>query len=251
MADLSTASRPARAPTAALLSAGERAARAAAVISRLLAAYGPPPPRQPQDPLGELVATILSQHTSDLNTERAFRSLLDTFGSFEAVRDAPVEAIEAAIRGGGLARVKAPRIKQVLSRLQAERGALSLDFLRDLPLAEARAFLTSLGGVGPKTAACVPLFALGRPAIPVDTHVHRVSRRLGLIGPRTSAEQAHPALEAIVPPEQAYAFHLHLIQHGRQTCKAARPRCESCPLTALCPRVGVSGPAAPPRSAAG
>jgi endonuclease-3 len=206
------------------------AERAAAANARLLAVYGPPPPRQPQDPLSELVATILSQHTSDLNTERAFGSLLETFGSFEAVRDAPVGAIEEAIRAGGLARVKAPRIKQVLERLQAERGELNLDFLRDLPLAEARAYLTGLGGVGPKTAACVLLFALERPAIPVDTHVHRVSRRLGLIGPSTSAERAHPALEAIVPPEQAYAFHMNLIRHGRQAC----------PVAELCPRVGIA-----------
>src|SRR5688572_27439265 len=158
--------------------------RAREINARLLAAYGPPPPRQQLDPLAELIATILSQHTSDINTERAFASLLDRFGDFEAVRAAPVEAIEAAIRGGGLARVKAPRIKRVLDQITSQRGSLSLEFLHDLDLDEARAFLTGLDGVGPKTAACVLLFACGKPAIPVDTHVHRVSRRLGLIGPR-------------------------------------------------------------------
>jgi endonuclease III len=219
------------------------AARARKINAHLLAAYGPPPPRQQLDPLAELVATILSQHTSDINTERAFASLLDRFGDFEAVRVAPVEAIEAAIRGGGLSRVKAPRIKRVLDQIASQRGNLSLGFLHDLDLGEARAFLTGLDGVGPKTAACVLLFACGKPAIPVDTHVHRVSRRLGLIGPRLAAAPAHAALETLVPPDQAYAFHMNLIRLGRQTCKAQRPRCAKCPLLDLCPRVGVEAPA--------
>jgi endonuclease-3 len=191
------------------------------------------------EPLAELIATILSQNTSDVNTERSFRSLQERFDSFEAVRDAPVEAIEEAIRGGGLSRIKAPRIKRVLEQIQAERGSLDLGYLDELPLAEARAALTRLEGVGPKTASCVLLFACDRPAIPVDTHVHRVSRRLGLIGPRTGAAEAHEQLEAIVPPEQAYAFHVGLIRHGREICVARRPRCERCPLEEICPKVGV------------
>jgi endonuclease-3 len=223
--------------------ADDPATLAREVNARLSASYGPPPPLQPQDPLSELIATILSQHTSDLNTERAFRALLERFGDLEAVRAAPVGAIEAAIRSGGLARVKAPRIKRVLEQLKAERGDLSLDFLAGMDLAEARRYLMGLGGVGPKTAACVLLFACGRPAIPVDTHVHRVSRRFGLIGPRTGADQAHARLEAIVPPDEAYRFHVNLIRHGRQICKAQRPRCEICPLEDICPKVGLALPA--------
>ena len=165
---------------------------------------------------------------------------MERFGSLAAVGDAPVEEIEDAIRVGGLARVKAPRIKAVLETVRAERGELSLDFLRELDLPAARTFLTGLGGVGPKTAACVLLFDLGLPAIPVDTHVHRVSRRLGLIGPRTGAAEAHDRLEAIVPPEEAYQFHVNLIRHGRRICKAVRPRCTICPLEDVCPKVGLA-----------
>lgn len=205
----------------------------------LVSTYGEPPPRAQQDPLSELIATILSQNTSDLNSDRAFTALMHRYGTFEAVRAAPVESIEEAIRSGGLARLKSLRIKQVLEQLRRERGELSLDFVCRLPLDEARRYLTGLGGVGPKTAACVLLFSCGRPAIPVDTHVHRVSRRLGLIGPRTSAAQAHADLEAIVPPEQAYSFHVNLVRHGRQICKAPRPRCSVCPLERMCPKVGV------------
>jgi endonuclease-3 len=205
----------------------------------LLDAYGKPPRRKRLEPLGELIATILSQNTSDVNSERAFGALLGRFGDFEAVRAATPTAIEEAIRGGGLARLKSIRIKRVLEDLWQERGELSLDFVCRLPLEEARRYLTSLGGVGPKTAACVLLFSCGRPAIPVDTHVHRVSRRLGLIGPRTSAARAHADLEAIVPPEQAYSFHVNLVRHGRQICKAPRPRCGVCPLEKMCPKVGV------------
>jgi endonuclease-3 len=216
-----------------------RAALAAEVNARLTRVYGPPPPLEPGDPLEGLVGTILSQHTSDANSERAFAALMARFGGLDGVRGAPIEAIEDAIRLGGLARVKAPRIKRVLEQLEAERGELSLEFLRELDLPTARAYLTGLDGVGPKTAACVLLFDLGMPAIPVDTHVHRVSRRLGLIGRRTGAEAAHAELEAIVPPSQAYEFHVNLIRHGRRICRAPRPRCDLCPLSDLCPKVGV------------
>ena len=227
----------------------DRAARAelaGEVNARLTRAYGPPPPLEPSDPLEGLVGTILSQHTSDANSERAFAALMDRFGGLDGIRRASVEEIEDAIRSGGLARVKAPRIKQVLEQLQAERGELSLDFLRELDLPRARAYLTGLGGVGPKTAACVLLFNLGLPAIPVDTHVHRVSRRLGLIERRSGAERAHDELEAIVPPDRAYAFHVNLIRHGRRVCRAPRPRCDLCPLADLCPRIDVSVPSGVP-----
>lgn len=209
------------------------------VLAVLRAYYGPPDPRHSDGPLAELILTILSQNTSDLNTERAFASLWATFGSWEQIVAAPASAITDAIRSGGLAEIKGPRIKAVLEAIQRDRSQLSLDFLSQLPVHEARAYLTSLKGVGPKTAACVLLFALGMPAMPVDTHVHRVSKRLGLIGPKVSAEAAHQLLESLIAPAQMYDAHMLLIRHGRVLCRALRPRCEACPLTANCPKVGV------------
>ena len=209
------------------------------VFDRLAEYYGPPAPRPRGDPLAELVATILSQHTSDTNTERAFTSLLETFRSWEAIAEAPLESVADAIRSGGLARVKAPRIQRVLRTVHERRGEYRLDFLRDLPVAEAREWLTTLNGVGPKTAACVLLFACDLPALPVDTHVHRVSKRLGLIGLKVGEAAAHRVLEGIVPAGDVYAFHMLLIRHGRQICKSQRPRCDACPLTDSCPKVGV------------
>jgi endonuclease III len=211
----------------------------AEVLSRLRAYYGSPEPRHPDGALAELVQTILSQNTSDVNTERAFASLWARFGDWEAILAAPTPAVADAIRSGGLAEIKAPRIKGVLAAIKQDRGELSLEFLADLPLEEARAYLTSLGGVGPKTAACVLLFALGMPALPVDTHVHRVSKRLGLIGERISAEAAHRLLEAAIPPAAMFDAHMLLIRHGRVTCKALRPRCDACPLEEVCPKVGI------------
>lgn len=211
----------------------------AAVLDALRAYYGTPERWLSDGPLAQLVQTILSQNTSDVNTERAFASLWSRFGSWDAILEAPTPAVADAIRSGGLAEIKAPRIKGVLASIQADRGTLSLDFLADLPLDDARAYLMSLNGVGPKTAACVLLFALGMPALPVDTHVHRVSKRLGLIGPKVAAEPAHQLLERMIPPDQMFDAHMLLIQHGRVLCKALRPRCEACPLAAACPRVGV------------
>jgi endonuclease III len=212
---------------------------AAEVIATLRTHYGPPEPRRTDGPLAELILTILSQNTSDLNTDRAFASLWARFGSWEAIVAAPAGAITDAIRSGGLAEIKGPRIKAVLAAIQQDRGELSLDFLGRLPVNEARGHLTSLKGVGPKTAACVLLFALGMPALPVDTHVHRVSRRLGLIGPKVSAEAAHQLLEASISSAQMYDAHMLLIRHGRVLCKALRPRCGACPLANVCPKVGV------------
>jgi endonuclease III len=196
--------------------------------------YGRPAPRQRLRPLDELILTILSQHTSDANSGRAFESLRGRFDSWEAVRDADPEEIADAIRSGGLARTKAVRIKALLQRLTEERGKLDLDHLPGMRLNDARRFLTDLEGVGPKTAACVLLFACDLPAFPVDTHVHRVARRLGLIGPAVSAEDAHRVLEEAVLPEEVYAFHVNLITHGRRICKAQRPRCEACVLAPKC-----------------
>ncbi len=196
--------------------------------------YGRPGPLRRLRPLDELVLTILSQHTSDANSHRAFESLRARFPSWESVRDADPAEIAGSIRSGGLADIKAVRIKGLLERLSAEVGNLGLDFLCDMDLPSARAFLLRLNGVGPKTAACVLLFSCGLPALPVDTHVHRVSRRLGLIGPGVSAEEAHRLLEEMVPPEEVYAFHVNLIRHGRRVCKAQRPLCGECVLAPRC-----------------
>ena len=187
------------------------------------------------DPVSELVFTILSQHNSDVNALRAYESLRDAFGSWDRVAEADPDDIARTIWNGGLSRVKAPRIKAVLLDIRERRGSLDLGFLGELPLEEAKQWLRQLPGVGPKTAAIVLSFALGMPAMPVDTHIHRVSRRLGLIGPKVTAEQAHDLLESSVSPEQVFAFHVHLIAHGRQVCRALRPLCDRCVLSEGCP----------------
>ncbi len=188
----------------------------------------------PIDPLDELINTILSQNTNDANRDRAYRALRATFPTWEAVRDAATAKVIAAIRPAGLANQKGPRIQQVLRRITAERGVLDLNFLCDLPTDEAKAWLTSLEGVGLKTASIVLLFALGKPAFPVDTHIHRVTGRLGLLPPRTSADKAHTILAELMPPEWYHSFHLNVIEHGRQVCKALRPQCERCVLQPQC-----------------
>lgn len=196
--------------------------------------YGYPEWRSHLLPLDELVSTILSQSTTDSNRDLAFNRLVNRFPDWEAVRDAPVEDVVEAIRPAGLANQKAPRIQDALRFVTAERGELTLDFLADMEVEAAKAWLTQINGVGPKTAAIILLFTFGKPAFPVDTHVHRVTRRLGLIGPKTSAERAHTELEAIIPPEDYYPAHLNIIRLGREICQARRPRCEECPLTAYC-----------------
>jgi endonuclease-3 len=188
----------------------------------------------PIDPISELINTILSQNTNDLNRDKAYHALRAAFPSWEEVREAPLQKIIAAIKPAGLANQKGPRLQAVLRRITAERGELNIDFLREWPVADAKAWLTSLDGVGPKTASIVLLFAMGRPAFPVDTHVHRVTGRLGLIPPKTSAEKAHEILEVLVPPDWYYPFHLNVIQHGRTVCKAQRPLCEVCVLQKYC-----------------
>jgi endonuclease-3 len=188
----------------------------------------------PIDPLDELINTILSQNTNDLNRDRAYHALRAKFPTWEAVRDAPSGQVITAIKSAGLANQKGPRIQKVLRRITAERGELDLNFLRDLPTAEAKAWLLSLDGVGLKTASIVLLFALGKPAFPVDTHIHRVTGRLGLIPPRTSADKAHDILAELVPPEWYHSFHLNVIEHGRQVCKAQRPLCAQCVLSKYC-----------------
>jgi endonuclease III len=205
-----------------------------AVYERLVAAYGPRVLRPGRDPLDELILTILSQNTTDRNSGRAYRLLRAKFPTWEEVMSAPVAEVYEAIKPAGLGNIKAPRIQNTLREILARRGDLRLDFLEDLALEEGKRWLTSLEGIGPKTAACVLLFALGKPALPVDTHVHRVARRLGLIGPKVGADQAHTLLEAALPPETIYAFHVDMIQHGRRVCHAQRPECGSCPLNDMC-----------------
>jgi endonuclease-3 len=207
------------------------------VLDRLLLVYGEIRWRPHHDAMAELVLTILSQHTNDILSGRAYAELVSRFPDWDAVRVAPVAAVRDAIQRAGLADTKAPRIQSVLQRVTDERGGYDLDFLAGLPLDEARTWLLALPGVGPKTAACVLLFALGLPALPVDTHVYRVCGRLGLLPPKMSAERAHAHLEEIVPPEQVYAFHIGLIKHGRHVCQALRPRCGGCVFADICPSV--------------
>lgn len=190
--------------------------------------------QQGQSPMDELVSCILSQSTTDANRDRGFEALKQAFPTWGALADAPLEAVVEAIRPAGLANQKAPRIQNALRQIFAERGAYSIDFLADLPMDEAKAWLMHLDGVGPKTAAIVMCFAFNRPAFPVDTHIHRVCQRIGFISEKTSAEEAHPIMEAIIPQDAYYAFHLHLIRLGREICTARRAYCDRCPITAHC-----------------
>jgi endonuclease-3 len=210
-------------------------AKVRAIHKILLKTYGEPE-RSPMDAVSELICTILSQNTNDLNRDRAYTALREKFPTWDQVRDAPTRQVIAAIRSAGLANQKGPRIQRVLRRITEldPGGRLDIDFLADLPVEEAKRWLMSLDGVGPKTAAIVLLFSLNRPAFPVDTHIHRVTTRLGLIPPGTTAEKAHGLLEALVPPEWYYPFHLNVIAHGRAVCKAQRPRCNVCPLQKQC-----------------
>jgi endonuclease-3 len=209
-------------------------ARARAIHQRLLDMYGEPEWRRPLPPLDELISTILSQNTNDRNRDRAFDALRARFPSWEAVRDAPLEAVIEAIRPAGLANQKARRIQEVLREITRLRGALELDFLQDLPLEEARSWLMQFKGVGPKTAAIVLLFSLGRPAFPVDTHIYRVSGRIGLRPAEMTVEETHAWLESLLPPETWYAAHLNLIRLGREVCQARRPQCDRCPIREFC-----------------
>jgi endonuclease-3 len=213
----------------------ERRREKYAPVSRLLhELFGRPDWRPFLPPLDELIDCILSQSTTDVNRDRAFDTLKARFQSWQEVMDAPVEEIIDAIKPAGLANQKAPRIQGILRHIYNERGALNIDFLADLPIDEAKAWLTHMDGVGPKTAAIVLCFAFQRPAFPVDTHIHRVGQRIGFLPEGISAEKAHPVMEAIVPPEDYFAFHLNLIRLGREICTARRPYCERCPLTEYC-----------------
>jgi endonuclease-3 len=204
------------------------------VAERLVARYGHLTWTPSLPPVDELVNTILSQSTTDWNRDLGFARLRERLPTWEAVRDAPTETVIDAIRPAGLASQKGPRIQEALRTITAQQGAITLDFLANLPLPEAKAYLTRLHGIGPKTAAIILCFAFNRPAFPVDRHVHRVVQRIGLIGAKTTPDQAHDMMEAIVPNDQYYEAHLNLIRHGREICHASNPECERCPLTHLC-----------------
>ena len=208
--------------------------RASKIHHTLIKAFGQPTWRNPLPPVDELVSTILSQNTNDLNRDRAFTALLTRFPTWESVRDAKVREVIKAIKVAGLANQKGPRIQQVLRAITEERGSLDLKFLADMPVEEARSWLMQFKGVGPKTAAIVLLFSLDRPAFPVDTHIYRVTGRVGLRLPKMSVEQAHPHLEALFPPETYYAAHLNLIRLGREICQARKPLCFKCPVVKYC-----------------
>lgn len=202
----------------------------AAIMQALEPLYGRSEPMPSHDPLAELVLTVLSQNTSDTNSGRAFVQLMRRYPSWEAIASAPTDELAATIQPGGLARQKAPRIQAILRAVAERSPDWDLSFLETMPMEEACAWLRSLPGVGPKTAACVLLFSLGRPALPVDTHVERVSKRLGLIPQKATASQAHDLLEALVEPADYYRFHMLLIKHGRRVCAARKPACERCPV---------------------
>lgn len=201
-----------------------------AVMETLEPLYGRPRPTPSHDPLAELILTVLSQNTADTNSGRAFVQLMRRYPSWNAIAAAPTEELVATIQSGGLAQQKAPRIQAILRAVAERSPDWDLSFLQTMPLEEARTWLRALPGVGPKTAACVLLFSLGRPALPVDTHVERVTKRLGLIAAKATADQAHDLLEALVDPADYYPFHMLMIKHGRRICAARKPACDRCPI---------------------
>jgi endonuclease III len=219
----------------------------AAILDRLREAYGARPHRV-LAPLDELILTVLSQNTSDVNCERAYAAMRERYPNWQDVLEAEPAELVAVLRPGGLANQKAPRIQAILAELAASPEGLDLGWLAGREPEAAMAFLTALPGVGAKTASCVLLFSLGMPVMPVDTHIHRIALRLGLIGPRVGADAAHALLTAITPPDRMLEAHLLLIEHGRRTCRARRPRCDDCVLLDLCPfgATVVSGGAARP-----
>ena len=212
---------------------------ATSLISRIHTAlerhYGPKRAHRVRtNPLDELIFTILSQNTSDLNSHRAFRLLRQVLPTWQDVHQASERKVAEAIDSGGLARLKAARIKAILSQIYREQRHFDLTFLRDLSDEEVRGYLSRFKGIGPKTVACVLLFSLGKPAFPVDTHVYRVVSRLGLLNAKVSPKKAQALLESLLPPALYYPMHMHLVEHGRKICKARIPLCHVCPLAKLC-----------------
>ena len=205
------------------------------IISILEQTYKTPPQSQPEDPVDSLIRTILSQNTNDVNRDRAFDSMLDRFKTWEGVLKANARSIASSIKVGGLSNTKSKRIKQILKSIKAERGKIELEFLRQMDPEKTEQKLLSYPGVGLKTARCVQIFSLGQAAFPVDTHIFRITKRLGLIPEKASPEQAHQQLGRAVPPDKMYTFHINLIKHGRALCRARKPLCPQCPLLNHCP----------------
>jgi endonuclease-3 len=210
-------------------------ARVARIRDRLREIYGVPLMKPHGHPIAELILTVLSQSTNDRNRDVAYLRLRGRFELWEQVRDAPVEDVEEAIRPGGISKVKSERIQAILRAISAERGELSLDWLPEVTIAEARDYLTSLPGVGRKTAACVLLFAYGMHDVPVDTHVSRVGMRLGLLRTGAPFQELHDQMLALTPPGQELELHVNLLRHGRRTCHARSPACDQCALARMCP----------------
>ena len=221
----------------AALTAWQRptARRVRSLRARLREMYGVPVMAPHGDPLGELVLTVLSQSTNDRNRDVAFLRLRERFPAWEAVRDAPVEEIEEAIRPGGISNVKSVRIQDILGAIDERHGSIDLDWMAEAPVQESRDFLVGLPGVGRKTAACVLLFAYGERDVPVDTHVSRVGTRLGLFRPKAPFEEMHDEMLAFTPRGQELELHVNLLRHGRRTCHARGPQCDECALLRMCP----------------
>jgi endonuclease III len=221
----------------------DRAAWTRRVIALLERAYGRPGPSERKDPLSELIFTILSQHTSDVNRDRAWDSLWRSFASWDEIAAAPRARLERAIRVGGLAPTKSAVIQKVLAQVREAEGSFSLDRLRGMGMREVEEHLASFPGVGLKTIRCVQVFSLGLPAFPVDTHIYRVTRRLGLVRASATPAQVHAVMAELTPPDETLPFHINLITHGRKVCKALRPLCFACVLRPEC-RYGTRGPGA-------
>jgi len=204
------------------------------ILQNLEAVYGVPKPDRGLDPLDVLIETILSQSTTNANSSRAFESLKQRFPTWEAARRARVTSIETAIRSGGLAKQKSVRIKELLNEIHKRRGSLDLSFLKTAPLDDAKQFLGSFKGVGPKTVACTLLFACNRAVFPIDTHIFRIARRLALIPEKGSDEEAHNAMGEMIPRKRYYEAHINMIRHGRKVCRPRDPLCDQCCLIDYC-----------------
>ncbi len=203
-------------------------------IEKLREEYGVPEPSGRKDPVVSLIKTILSQNTNDKNRDMAAERLFERIGSPSEILEADLGDIEDAVRPAGLGNTKAKRIKEFLKKLKREEGEITLEHVEEMDVDEAKKYLKSFKGIGPKTAAVTLLFVFGKPLMPVDTHVHRVSKRLGLIDENCSRDRAHDILEEKVPKKRMYEFHINLIKHGRSICSARDPKCEKCSLKQIC-----------------